>query len=285
MSLLDFDAKPDQYAVMGNPIGHSRSPQIHRQFASQTGQRMEYTAILVDHGGFDQAVGNFQAAGGKGLNVTVPFKQDAWRLVDMRSSRAERAGAVNTIKFMDDGSLIGENTDGIGLVRDLMVNHGVTIAGRQLLLLGAGGAVRGVLEPLLAEAPARVVIANRTVDKARVLAREFGELGKLEGCGFSELAGQQFDIVINGTAASLQGELPPLPEGILADGAVCYDMMYAAEPTAFMRWAEEQGAVVNLDGLGMLVEQAAESFSLWRGVRPETGAVIQAIRESMRGNS
>lgn len=284
MSLLDFDAKPDQYAVMGNPIAHSKSPQIHAQFARQTSQRLEYSAILVDHGGFDQAVGNFQAAGGKGLNVTVPFKQDAWRLVDERSPRAERAGAVNTIKFMEDDRLFGENTDGIGLVRDLLINHGVVIKGQRLLVLGAGGAVRGVMEPMLAEGPARVVIANRTVDRARVLAKEFGDLGPVEGCGFGDLAGQQFDIVINGTAASLQGELPPLPEAILADGAVCYDMMYAAEPTAFMRWAEGEGARMSLDGLGMLVEQAAESFNLWRGVRPETGAVIQAIRDAMQGS-
>ena len=281
MSLLDFDAKPDQYAVMGNPIAHSKSPQIHTQFARQTGQRLEYSAILVDHGGFDQAAGNFQAAGGKGINVTVPFKQDAWRLVDERSSRAERAGAVNTIKFSKDGRLFGENTDGIGLVRDLVFNHGVTIKGQRLLVLGAGGAVRGVLEPLLAEEPGQLVIANRTVDKARVLANEFGDLGSVEGCGFDDLAGRQFDIVINGTAASLQGELPPLPEAILAEGAVCYDMMYAAEPTAFMRWAITEGARVSLDGLGMLVEQAAESFKLWRGIRPDTEVVIQAIRDAM----
>ncbi len=283
MSLLDFDVKPDQYAVMGNPIAHSKSPGIHAMFAEQTGQRLEYSAIMVDLGGFDQAVGNFQASGGKGLNVTVPFKQDAWRLVDRRSERAERAGAVNTIKFMGDGSLLGENTDGVGLVRDLTVNHGIAIEGQRLLLLGAGGAVRGVLEPLLAERPKTLVIANRTVDRARVLADEFAALGQVSGCGFDALAGQQFDLVINGTAASLQGELPPLPDGILAEGAVCYDMMYAAEPTAFMQWALERGAAQALDGLGMLVEQAAESFAIWRGVRPETAPVIKAVRAGLKG--
>jgi shikimate dehydrogenase len=281
MSLLDFDAKPDQYAVMGNPIGHSKSPQIHGQFAKQSKQRIEYTAILVELGGFEQAVGNFQANGGKGLNVTVPFKQDAWRLVDERSRRAQRAGAVNTIKINADGSLYGENTDGIGIVRDLTANHGVSLAGRWVLVLGAGGAVRGVLEPILAERPARVMIANRTVDKAIELADAFSDLGHIEGCGFAALAGKQFDVVINGTAASLKGELPPLPDGILAEGAVCYDMMYGAGPTTFMRWAEAHGAAKSLDGLGMLVEQAAESFLLWRGVRPETAPVIAALRAAL----
>lgn len=281
MSLLDFDSEPDQYAVMGNPIAHSRSPQIHTLFAEQTGQRMEYSAILVDRGGFAQAVGNFQAAGGRGLNVTVPFKQEAWQLVDARSARAERAGAVNTILFEDNGSLFGENTDGVGLVTDLMHNHGVSLKGARVLLLGAGGAVRGVLGPLLAECPARLVIANRTVSRAEELAGLFAELGPVTGCGFDALAGQQFEAVINGTAASLQGELPPLPAGILAPGAVCYDMMYGAEPTAFMVWATDQGAGQSLDGLGMLVEQAAEAFALWRGVRPQTAAVIAAIRSSL----
>lgn len=281
MSLLDFDAKPDAYAVMGNPIAHSKSPAIHARFAAQTGQRLTYEAILVDPGGFDQAVGNFQGNGGKGLNVTVPFKQDAWRLVDTRSVRAERAGAVNTIRMEADGSLFGENTDGVGLVRDLTVNHGVVLAQRKLLLLGAGGAVRGVLEPLLAERPATLVIANRTVAKARELAEAFADLGPVEACGFDALEGRRFDVVINGTAASLQGEVPPLPDSLLTTDAVCYDMMYAAEPTAFVRWASSHGAAHALDGLGMLVEQAAESFVIWRGVRPDTAPVIRTLREAM----
>lgn len=278
MSLLDFDAKPDAYGVMGNPIDHSKSPQIHTLFAAQTTQRMDYSAIHVDLGGFDQAVGNFQANGGKGLNVTVPFKQEAWQLVDQRSPRAQLAGAVNTIQIQKDGTMFGENTDGVGLVRDLVHNHGVTLKGKRLLVLGAGGAVRGVLQPLLVEQPARLVIANRTVDRAQELVQLFSEQGSMEASGFSALQGQAFDLVINGTSASLQGEVPPLPDGILAADAWCYDMMYGAEHTAFLGWASEQGAAHCIDGLGMLVEQAAESFLLWRGVRPETAPVIQALR-------
>ncbi|MEW6645940.1 MAG: shikimate dehydrogenase [Pseudomonadota bacterium] len=268
----------DRYAVMGNPIGHSKSPLIHTRFAAQTGQALSYEAILVELGDFPAAVARFRAAGGQGLNVTVPFKQEAWALARQRSRRAERAGAVNTLRWEADGSLFGDNTDGVGLVRDLKDNHGVPLAGRRLLLLGAGGAVRGVLEPLLEERPAALVIANRTVAKAEELAAAFADLGTVRASSFAALAGQQFDVVINGTAASLQGEVPPLPDGILAPGAVCYDMMYGKEPTAFLRWAMAAGAAQSADGLGMLVEQAAEAFYLWRGVRPATAEVIAALR-------
>lgn len=278
MSLLDFDSPPDAYGVMGNPIGHSKSPLIHGLFARQTGQRIRYDAILVEPGGFAQAVGNFQANGGRGLNVTVPFKQDAWRLVDERTARAEHAGAVNTILIGQDGRLHGDNTDGVGLVRDLIENLDVDLVDRRVLVLGAGGAVRGVLGPLAEVGPARLVIANRTAERARELAQLFAGTVPLAGCGFEALAGQRFDVVINGTAASLQGELPPLPDGILAEGAVCYDMMYGARPTAFMAWAATHGAARAVDGLGMLVEQAAQSFHLWRGVRPQTAPVIAAVR-------
>ncbi len=279
MSLLDFDAAPDRYAVMGNPIAHSKSPTIHSRFAEQTGERLVYEAIRVDLEGFPQAVGNFQAAGGRGLNVTVPFKQEAWELVDERGQRAEKAGAVNTIKMRDDGSLFGDNTDGVGMVCDIRDNHGVSLRGQRVLLLGAGGAVRGVLGPLLAEAPAEVVIANRTVDKAEALASLFTDEGNICASGYGQLEGK-FDRVINGTSASLQGELPPLADGLLADNAFCYDMMYGAEPTAFVRWAEGQGAR-GVDGLGMLVEQAAESFLIWRGVKPETAPVIAELRAEL----
>lgn len=274
-------AKPDQYAVMGNPIAHSKSPLIHSLFAEQTGQKLEYGAILVEVGQFTEAVQEFREQGGKGLNVTVPFKRDAWRLVDERSECAELAGAVNTVVLREDGSLYGDNTDGVGMVRDIKDNQGVAIEGKKVLILGAGGAVRGVLGPLLNQKPAEVVIANRTPERAQELADAFEEQGTIEGCGFDDLDGSRYDIVINGTSASLKGEVPPLPEGILAKGAFCYDMMYGGEPTAFMLWADDEGCEWISDGLGMLVEQAAESFNIWRGVRPETAAVIKAVREQI----
>ena len=280
MSLLDFDMAPDRYAVMGNPIAHSKSPRIHTLFAEQTRQRLSYEGILVDLGGFAQAVGNFQANGGKGLNVTVPFKQEAWALADERSARAALAGAVNTLVLRPDGSRFGDNTDGVGLVRDLRDNLHAVLAGARVLVLGAGGAVRGVLSPLLEEQPAELVIANRTVGKAQELAALIPGRG-VEGVGFETLAGRQFDGVINGTSASLQGELPPLPDGLLAPGAWCYDLMYGKVPTVFMNWARTQGTDNVVDGLGMLVEQAAESFFLWRGVRPQTAPVIAALRASL----
>ncbi len=278
--LFDFDPRPDRYAVMGHPIAHSKSPRIHALFAQQTGQNMEYTAIQVDPGGFAQAVANFEAAGGKGLNVTVPFKQEAWALVDRRSARAERARAVNTIAFGADGRF-GDNTDGVGLMRDLAGNLGFDPAGRRVLLMGAGGAARGVLGPLLERAPAALVIANRTPDRAVALARDFADLGPVTGGGYDGLEGQAFDLVINATAASLAGELPPLPAGLFAAGALAYDMMYGAAPTPFMQWAAAHGAARVCDGLGMLVEQAAESFFIWRGVRPETAPVIDTLRREL----
>ena len=279
--IFDFDKPRDKYAVMGNPIAHSKSPRIHSMFAEQTGEAVDYTAIQVDPGGFEQAVAHFIATGGKGLNITVPFKQEAWQLVDNRSKRAERAGAVNTIKIEADG-LFGDNTDGVGLVNDLARNNAITLTGKRILLMGAGGAARGVLAPLLEQQPARLVIANRTASRARDLAKEFSDLGEVQGCGYdATLAELQFDVIINATAASLQGELPPLPDGIVAAGGACYDMMYGAQPTTFMSWASQQGAAKVLDGLGMLVEQAAESFDVWRGVRPETAPVIENLRQEL----
>jgi shikimate dehydrogenase len=278
--LFDFGERVDRYAVMGNPISHSKSPLIHTQFAEQTGQSIEYTAIHVDLGGFEQAVGNFRASGGKGLNITVPFKEEAWALATQLSDRAQLAGAVNTLKFIDN-KIIGDNTDGLGLVTDLTTNHQCDLKDKRILLLGAGGAARGVLAPLLTQQPAEIVIGNRTPDRAVSLAEIFSKHGNISGCGFPALKGQKFDIVINATAASLQGEVPPLPDDVLNDNAVCYDMMYGAEPTAFMQWASQHGAGKVMDGLGMLVEQAAESFYIWRGVRPETQPVIQSIREEL----
>jgi shikimate dehydrogenase len=268
--------QPDQYAVMGNPIAHSQSPRIHALFAAQTGQNLEYRAILVAPGGFGAAARAFRTAGGRGLNVTVPFKQDAWVFADLLSVRAERAGAANTLIFEPTG-VLGDNTDGSGLVRDLTVNHGCPLGGKRVLLLGAGGAARGVLQPLLGEKPAQLVVANRTANKALELALRFSDLGPVSGCGFAELAGRRFDLIVNATAAGLENAVPPLPEGVLAPDGWCYDLMYGSEPTAFVRWGREHGAAHSLNGLGMLVEQAAESFHLWRGVWPETKPVIAAL--------
>lgn len=278
-SLFDFKSSPDRYAVMGNPVAHSKSPLIHGAFAKQTGQGMDYQAILVDEGGLAQAVGNFQASGGKGLNITVPFKHDAWELMDERSEYAERAGAVNTILFKPDGRRCGDNTDGVGLVRDIVNNHGGRFENQRLLILGAGGAVRGVLGPILEQRPREIVIANRTIDKAVILAGEFSSSIPVTGCGFAELGEMPFDLIINGTSASMKNELPPVPASVITGQSWCYDMMYGDKPTVFMEWAKNNGATKYLDGLGMLVEQAAESFYLWRNVRPDTGPVIALLRK------
>jgi len=242
---------------------------------------MDYVRLLAPLDGFRQAVLDFRAEGGKGLNVTVPFKLEAFALVDCLSSRAQRAGAVNTLIFHSDGRIEGDNTDGFGLVRDLR-HHNVTLANVDILLLGAGGAVRGVLTPLLAEHPAHLVIANRTAGRAVQLAQDFAGLRDpntcLRGCSYADLSGQSFDLIINATSASLSGELPPLPDNLLKPGGVAYDMAYGKEPTTFQRWAKAHGAAKALDGFGMLLEQAAESFYLWRGIRPDT----QALRINMR---
>ncbi|WP_136066537.1 shikimate dehydrogenase [Modicisalibacter radicis] len=268
----------DRYCVFGHPVGHSRSPQIHAAFAEQTGQALSYQAIEAPLDDFAGAWRDFVAAGGRGANVTVPFKEDAWRLADALSPRARRAGAVNTLLLDEDGGLHGDTTDGVGLVSDLRA-HAAPLEGARILVLGAGGAVRGVLEPLLASGPARLVIANRTAGKARQLAEDFADLGAITGDGFDGITGP-FDLVINGTSASLAGDLPPLPDALFAEGGLAYDMMYGAEPTVYLRWAAERGART-VDGLGMLIEQAAESFWLWRGVRPDTAAVRERLRRSL----
>lgn len=270
----------DRYAVMGNPIAHSKSPRIHAMFAEQTGQDMVYEAILVERGRFPEAVAAFQAAGGRGLNVTVPFKEEAYAIADARSARAERAGAVNTLVLSPDGTRHGDNTDGVGLVRDLRDNLGLALAGMRVLLVGAGGAARGILGPLLEARPATVTLANRTVARAEHLAAAFADLGPVHACGFEALAGRTFDLILNATAASLAGEVPPLPPDVVRPDTVCYDLAYGERgETPFVAWARERGAALAVDGLGMLVEQAAESFHLWRGVRPDTRPVIAALRE------
>ncbi len=273
--------KIDQYAVFGNPVKHSKSPMIHQAFAEQTGQQLRYRSHKVELGRFNEAARQFFDHGGKGLNITVPFKLDAFGFANELSGRARLAGAVNTLAVSDDGGIYGDNTDGVGLVRDMHDNLGWDLSGRRVLILGAGGAVRGILGPLLKNGLAEMVIANRTVQKALDLTEIFAGQGQLRACSFDELGGAQFDLIINGTSASLSGEMPPLPGQILSSEACAYDMMYGADPTPFMRWAAAETAWAVSDGLGMLVEQAAESFCIWRGVRPETKSVIELVRQSL----
>jgi shikimate dehydrogenase len=268
----------DRYAVIGNPIEHSKSPLIHTLFARQTGQDLEYGRLLGDLQGFEAEVQRFFAEGGKGLNVTVPFKERAWRLAEVRSPRAENAGAVNTLTALAAARLGGDNTDGVGLVRDLTCNQGFDLTGKRVLLLGAGGASRGVLRPLLEAALQCLVIANRTAGRAVELASQVRDVGPVEGCGLDALAGRRFDVILNGTAAGLSGEVPAIPDDCLAPGGWTYDMLYGSDPTPFTRWAQARGAARALDGLGMLVEQAAESFFVWRGVYPDTAPVIALLR-------
>ena len=272
----------DTYVVMGNPVGHSQSPFIHAEFARQLGHAITYAARHVEVGCFREAVDEFRAEGGLGANATLPFKEEAFALSSRCSARAEQAGAVNTLGF--DGERVwGDNTDGVGLVRDLERNIGLSLSGRNILLLGAGGAARGVIGPMLAASPARLVVANRTASRAGALRRHFDDL--IEACGFARLPSAPFDLVVNATSASLSGEAPPIPAGLLRSGGSAYDMMYAAEPSPFMRWAEGAGASTVADGTGMLVEQAAEAFRCWRGVRPSTGPVIEALRRRLRAAS
>lgn len=268
---------PDRYAVFGHPIKHSKSPRIHRMFAEQTGQVLDYSAVEVPAEQFETAVTAFFGEGGKGLNCTVPLKEVAWRYAEHKTERAQLSKAVNTLALQADGSILGDNTDGVGLVSDLTVNRGIALAGIRILILGAGGASRGIISPILEQLPQTLVIANRTEDKAVKLAAEFHAKATITGCGFDALKNQQFDLILNATSASLSGQLPPLPAGLLAAGGNCYDLAYGNEPTAFVRWGQENHAANSLDGLGMLVEQAAEAFFIWRGVRPQTRPVIELL--------
>jgi shikimate dehydrogenase len=268
----------DHYAVIGNPIAHSKSPQIHAAFAEQTSQDIDYKKIFCEEGAFVATVRRFRDEGGRGLNVTVPFKHEAYELATRRSARAELAGAVNTLSF-DGDEIAGDNTDGAGLVRDITQNIGRMLPGKSILLLGAGGASFGVVGPLLDETPAALVIANRTESKAEALAQRFAKQAaqcRFAASSYAALAGKCFDVVINATSAGLSGSMPALPENLFAPGALAYDMVYG-KTTPFMQFAHAQGAAV-ADGLGMLVEQAAESFWVWHGVRPRTAPVIAALR-------
>ncbi|MEZ7861827.1 MAG: shikimate dehydrogenase [Aeromonadaceae bacterium] len=269
----------DRYAVFGNPIAHSKSPFIHTLFARQTQQQLTYERIEAPLDGFAAAIAEFFASGGKGCNVTVPFKEEAYRLVQQLSPRAKLAGAVNTLKLTDDGVLLGDNTDGAGLVQDLKF-HGVELKGRRILLLGAGGAARGALGPLFAEMPSEIVIANRTTEKAAYLAQQFAALGAVCAVAYDDLLGH-FDVIINSTSASLAGAIPPVPEQLIHSELTVYDMMYGVAETPFNAWARQLGAHKIIDGLGMLVAQAAESFAVWRGIRPGTKQVINELRRNM----
>jgi len=266
----------DKYAVFGNPIAHSKSPLIHQAFATQTGHVIHYDRQCVPVDKFKQHVDAFFASEGKGLNITVPFKLEAYRYADQLTHRAQQAGAVNTLIANSDGSVTGDNTDGWGLVNDMINLQQWSLTKQRILVLGAGGAVRGVLGPLSEQQPSQIVIANRTVAKAQALAELFGSL--CSSSSYVELAGQKFDIVINGTSASLADDLPPLPTALLNDGACCYDMMYANNATVFMQWATKEGAAAVSDGLGMLVSQGAESFRLWRNTLPDIAPVIAQLR-------
>ncbi len=271
----------DRYAVIGHPIAHSKSPAIHAAFAAQTAQDLSYEALLAPLDGFAAAVAQFRAQGGRGMNITVPFKEEAWQLADRLTERARLAGAVNTFVF--GGDVQGDNTDGAGLVRDLEV-LGAPLAGARVLLLGAGGAARGVILPLIDAGVARLFIANRTADKARALQAHFAghdARGVLAAGGWQEAADAPYDVVINATSASLSDEAPPLPPGLYAPDSLAYDMVYGRGLTAYLKQARDQGAARLADGLGMLVEQAAEAFALWRGVRPDTAAVRATLRAAL----
>lgn len=266
-----------RYAVFGNPIKHSWSPLIHGLFAEQTAQRINYEKTCVAEDDFESAVQRFFAEGGKGLNITVPFKERAWELASLRSDRAQSCGAVNTLMLDKNGELFAENTDGIGLVSDICNNLHWPLAGASILLIGAGGAAKGVLQPLLKAEAKSLFIVNRTATKARHLAADFSCLGG----GFDDIPDQAFDIIINASSSGLNGALPAVAPTAIASHTRVYDMLYGSKPTAFLRWASEQGCMSTADGLGMLVEQAAEAFLLWRGVRPQTLSVIEEVRQRL----
>ena len=268
----------DRYGVMGYPVSHSRSPVIHRLFALQTQQILQYELLQVTPDKLEVAIRQFHRTGGKGLNITVPHKSEVTKICDQLSERASTAGAVNTLSFRD-GEIVGENTDGIGLLRDLAVNLGITLEGANILILGAGGATRGIVGPLLEMQPTSVRIANRTLDKAQALVDHFSKSGPVSACRFNVVpVTEKYDLIINATSAGLQGDAPPYPAAAISPATLCYDLSYGLKPTPFSTWAREQGAEQSVMGWGMLVEQAAESFKIWRGVRPETAPVLKQMK-------
>ncbi len=267
----------DSYAVIGNPVSHSKSPLIHAEFAKQTEQALVYTAIEAPLDNFKETLKAFEASGGKGANITLPFKNQAFALADEHSDSALLAQAANTLVFRDN-IIFADNTDGPGLIQDLTGNHHYSLRQKHVLVIGAGGATKGILGPLLAQAPAHLFVANRTPEKAFALAKQFEMHGEIDGVGLSDIEKKPFDLIINSTSASITGETLTLPEEIIGHKTWCYDLFYADEPTPFLAWAKQLGAENCLDGLGMLVEQAAGSFYLWRGAYPETKSVIEMLR-------
>ena len=267
----------DRYGVMGYPVSHSRSPVMHRLFALQTGQDIQYEMLQVPPVRLETAIRRFQQTGGKGLNITVPHKQEAVKFVDELGERARTAGAVNTLSFQD-GGIVGENTDGVGLLRDLVMNHGINIEGANILILGAGGATRGILGPLLEMQPNLLRIANRTLAKAEALVERFGSMGPVSACHFDDVpTTEPYKLVINATSAGLHGQTPPYPAAAITEETICYDLSYGLTPTPFSVWAREAGAMQSVIGWGMLVEQAAESFHIWHGIRPDTVPVLSQL--------
>ncbi len=275
------ESQLDRYAVIGNPIEHSKSPDIHLLFADQTGEQLHYEKILADENKFSQVVSKFFADGGKGLNVTVPFKNDACAFVDELTDYAKNAGAVNTIYKNDDGRFIGANTDGIGLLRDLKKTLRVPIINTKILIVGAGGATQGIVEPLLNEQPAELIITNRTVSKADAITQQFKDVGNITSCGLDDIPKHPFDLVLHATSAGLQGNNVELPSEIVGPTTCCYDLLYSDQDTPFMAWAKNHHAGKVVDGFGMLLEQAAEAFYIWRGQRPDTGMAYHYFRPDL----
>jgi shikimate dehydrogenase len=266
------------FCVVGSPVGHSKSPLIHQAFAAQLGLSLIYDRVEVAAGSLGDAVAEFRRCGGVGMNITVPLKAEAWALAQIRNPRAELAGAANTLWFNECGNIMVDNTDGVGLVRDLRVNYGLDLGGLTILLLGAGGAARGVVPSLLQSAPRKLLISNRTALKAEAIAAEFAALGEIQSLPWGMASSSRPDLIINATALSLNGQVPPLVPDMVSSDSVCYDLMYSVEPTPFVAWSRAEGARLAVDGLGMLVEQAAEAFFIWHGLRPDTRHVIEMIR-------
>ncbi len=276
---INIEQSMPNYAVFGNPIKHSKSPHIHALFARQAGITLKYQAIEVPLKKFGEYVGLFSSAGGLGLNITIPFKEEAWSFCSALTERAQSCGSVNTIWFDTQFKPHGDTTDGPGLMNDLIMNHQIDIKHKSVLILGAGGTVKAILGPLIQQQPSHIIIANRTVRRAEALADKFSASGNIAASPYSELSHQAFDLIINGTSLSLKGKFPAVPESIIKRHTCCYDLMYSNKQTVFMQWAAAQGAQRVLDGLGMLVEQAAESFFIWHGIKPDTRSVIKSLRK------